>query len=419
MGAPPRLRFNINQQNVNGIYSQPIKNEPRRMKIKKIETFILRVPLGSERFLSSQCPFPERNSLLVRVETEDGLIGWGEGGQYGPPEPVAACLNAVLAPRLIGRDPRQPGRIWEELYALVRDYGQKGPYIEAISALDIALWDILGQSLDLPIHTLLGGAFRDSVAAYATGFYYRGNGYLDHKSSLPALAEEAQTHLDASFNAFKIKVGLLSVEADLERVAAVREAAGPRVQLLVDTNHAYSVATAIRMGRGLEELDVQWLEEPVVPEDYEGYRQVRRALNIPIAGGECEYTRYGFAKLIGGGCVDIAQPDLCVAGGFSEWIKIQALASSFHVAVIPHVWGSGVALAAALHALAAIPPSPHTANPVPLQNEPVIEFDRNYNPLRDDLLTHSFTLQAGRVPVPQEPGLGIQINEEVLETYGQ
>jgi D-galactarolactone cycloisomerase len=389
------------------------------MKIKDIRAYTLKVGLGKERFYSSQCAFPERNSLLVRIETDTGLVGWGEGGQYGPPEPVATCVEAVLAPYLLERDPRQPVCIWEELYAATRDFGQKGTYIEAISGIDIALWDILGQSLGVPVHTLLGGAFRDAVPAYATGCYYRGEDYLDVSSSLPALAAEARSYVDAGFDMLKIKVGLLSVEADLERTAAIREAIGPRVKLMVDANHAYNAYTAIRLGRGLERYDALWFEEPVPPEDYEGYRTVRGALDVAIAGGECEFTRYGFRELLVGGCVDIAQPDLGACGGFSEWIKIHALASSYGIPVIPHVWGSGVALAAALQVLAVTPPFPHTAHPVPVQNEPVIEFDRNPNALRDDLLVDAIKLVDGCVPVPQGPGLGISVDERVLRQYHQ
>jgi D-galactarolactone cycloisomerase len=214
-----------------------------------------------------------------------------------------------------------------------------------------------------------------------------------------------------------MKVGLLPVEQDAERVAVVRHAVGKNIRLLADANHAYNAATAIRMGRELEEHGVLWFEEPVIPEDRLGYRKVRDALAIPIAGGECEYTRYGFRDLFVGQCVDIAQPDLCVCGGFSEWLKIQVLASSFGVMTIPHVWRSGVALAAALHALAATPPSPHTANPIALQNEPVVEFDRTRNPLRDELLCEKFVLEQGALLVPQGPGLGVKINEEVLAKY--
>ncbi|MBC7234844.1 MAG: mandelate racemase/muconate lactonizing enzyme family protein [Chloroflexi bacterium] len=387
------------------------------MKITTVTPFILRMPLGRERFFSSQSAFPERNSLLVRIETDTGLIGWGEGGQWGPPEPVAMAIEAVLAPKILGKDPRQHGCLWELLYADTRDFGQKGTYIEAISAIDIALWDIHGQHLGVPVHELLGGAFRDSIHAYATGCYYRGEDVLDVETALPALAAEARSYVEAGFDLLKMKVGLLPIAQDLRRVAAVRQAIGPDVGLLVDANHAYHPATAVRIGHGLEELGVLWFEEPVPPEDRRGYRQVRESLSLAIAGGECEFTRYGFRDLFLSECVDIAQPDIAAAGGFSEWQKIYALASSFNIPVIPHVWGSGVALAAALHVLAATPPFPYTAHPVALENEPVIEFDRNPNALRDELLRRPIQLAEGRVPVPKGPGLGIEIDEEVLVRY--
>jgi D-galactarolactone cycloisomerase len=318
---------------------------------------------------------------------------------------------------VIGRDPREHGCIWHDLYSFSRDFGQKGTYIEAISALDIAFWDVTGQFHGVPVFRLLGGGFRDSVEAYATGCYYRGKGYLNHRSSLQALAAEARSYVEAGFRIVKMKVGLLPVDHDLERVAAVRQAIGPDRILLVDANHAYNAATALRMARGLTRFDAGWFEEPVPPEDRDGYRTLRQARFVPIAGGECEFTRYGFRDLFTAGCVDIAQPDLCASGGFSEWLKITALADSFGIPVLPHVWGSGVALAAALHALAAMPFSPHTANPVPMQNEPVVEFDRNPNPLRDHLLKSPIALVEGRLPVPQRPGLGIDIDEEALARY--
>lgn len=387
------------------------------MKISKVSTYIARVPLGKERFYSSQCAFPERKSMIVCVETSDGLIGWGEGGQYGPGEPVAACIDHVLAPALLGQDPRDRRRLWHQMYSGTRDFGQKGAYVEAMSALDIAFWDITGKALGEPVSRLLGGAFRDRIPAYATGCYYRGEDYLDAGASLSKLAEEAKSYTDAGFKILKMKVGLLTVEQDLQRVEAVRAAIGPDCALLIDANHAYNSVTAVRMGKGLERYDVRWFEEPVPPEDRDGYRKVRASITVPVAGGECEFTRWGFRDLLTGGCVDIAQPDICVAGGLSEWINILALCESFTVPVIPHVWGSGVALAAALQALAALPPMPHTANPVPLQNEAVVEFDRNPNPLRDDLLTAPIRLVDGHVLVPSGPGLGIEVNHELLEEY--
>jgi D-galactarolactone cycloisomerase len=386
------------------------------MKISKIETIILKVPLGSQRFYSSQCAFPERNSMLVRITAENGLTGWGECGQYGPAEPVAACIEHVLAPRVIGRDVH-PTQLWEEMYAGTRDFGQKGSYIEAISGIDIALWDLLGRHLKAPVSTLLGGACRTSIGSYATGCYYRGEDHLDYRESLPKLAAEAKSYVDAGFRMLKIKVGLLRIEQDVERVAAIRDAIGKEVELLVDANHSYNAFNAVRMAKELARFDVRWFEEPVPPEDRSGYREVRKFSLIPVAGGECEYTRYGFRDFISEGCVDIVQPDVCVCGGLSEFMKIHALASSFGIAVIPHVWGSGIALAAALQAIAVLPLFPHTANPVGLQNEPVIEYDRNHNPLRDDLLVEQFTLVDGRVPVPQTPGLGVTVKEDVLKKY--
>jgi D-galactarolactone cycloisomerase len=384
--------------------------------ITEIKTFILRSPLGEKRFYSSQAMFPERNSLLVRITTSDGITGWGEGGQYGPPEPPAACIEKVLAPRLIGRSAVEPVRIFEDLYAFSRDFGQKGTYIEALSAIDIALWDIWGKATNLPVHALMGGAFRTSVPAYGTGCYYP-EFFEDTERMLKVLAEEARGYKESGVSAIKMKVGLLPVEIDADRLAVVREAVGPRTRLMVDANHAYNATTAIRLGRALEKHGILWFEEPVPPEDRIGYRRVRDALDVAIAGGECEFTRFGFRDLVLEGCIDIAQPDICASGGFSEWQKIVALTSSFGVLTIPHVWGSGIAVAAALHAIATLPPVPYTARGVPLQNEPMVEFDRTHNPLRDDLLIQPFKLVDGCLPVPSGPGLGVTIDEEKLAAF--
>jgi D-galactarolactone cycloisomerase len=186
---------------------------------------------------------------------------------------------------------------------------------------------------------------------------------------------------------------------------------------MADANHAYTSASAIRMGRALETHDVLWFEEPVPPEDRQGYRRVRDAIDVPVAGGEAEFTRYGFRDLLLGECLDLAQPDLCCTGGFTEWQKIIALTTSFGVLTVPHVWGSGVAVAAALQALATAPPVPFTAAVVPLQNEPMIQDDRTHNPLRDDLLVRGFTLADGALAVPTGPGLGIEIDEDQLRRY--
>lgn len=387
------------------------------MKIRAVKTYILKVPLGEKRFFSSQCQFPERNSFLVRIETDEGICGWGEGGQYGPAEPVCSCVEHILAPLLIGRNPFEKGVLWNQMYALTRDFGQKGSYIEAISAIDIALWDICGKALGLPVSSLLGGRFRDKVKTYATGCYYRGEDYLDVKDKLKELQEEARSYIRQGFQMLKIKVGLLPVEQDYLRVRAIREAVGKDVRIFVDANHAYNSFSAIKMGRYLEEQGIDFFEEPVPPEDREGYIAVRKALDVAIAGGECEYTRYGFKDFIGKGCIDIAQPDICVCGGLTEFMNIVAVATSYGVMVVPHVWGSGVALAVALSAIASLACVPHTANPVAMQNEPAMEYDRNFNPLRDELLVKPFDFRDNCVYVPDGAGLGIEINEDVLSRY--
>ena len=388
------------------------------MKVKSVGSHILRAPLGVQKFYSSQAAFPERNSYLVRVETDSGLVGWGEGGQYGPPEPVAACVDAVFAPQLIGRDPTEPVRIWEDHYAFSRDFGQKGTYIEAISAIDIALWDIAGQAAGLPVWKMLGGRFRDSVTAYATGCYYPDN-FRDMPAVLRALEKEASGYADAGFQFLKIKVGLLSLRDDIERLRLIRAAVGPRIGLLVDANHAYNAVSAFAWAGSWSRIRSSFSRSPLRPRITKATEKCAVKIRSPWRAASASSRDMDFRDLIGGGCVDIAQPDLACAGGFSGWLDILALAKSYGVATIPHVWGSGIAVAAALHAVASIPPFPHTANPLPLLNEPVIEFDRKHNPLRDELLAEPFALKDGRLMVPDRPGLGVTVRDDTLKAYSR
>jgi len=395
---------------------QDLSREMAAMQIERVETFVLKTPLGSERFYSSQAEFPERSSLLVRLTTSDGVVGWGEGGQYGPAEPVRSCVEDVLAPMLLRMPSADPGVVWDTLYSRTRDFGRKGTYIEAISAIDIALWDIVGKVLGVSISRLIGGRFREEVKAYGTGGYYAETDFSAERD-LSVLRDAVTGYAGDGFGILKMKIGLLNVADDARRVETVRDTLGDDFTLFADANHAYNASTAIAMGGVLEDTGVQFFEEPVPPEDREGYARVRSALTIPIAGGEAEYTRYGFRDFVEAGCVDIIQPDICVCGGISEALKIQTLASARNLRTIPHVWGSGIALAAALQFCSAMPLAPYTHRPVPVQNEPVIEFDRTRNPLRDDLLTEQFTLNDGYVAVPNGPGLGVDVDMSVVEQY--
>jgi D-galactarolactone cycloisomerase len=374
------------------------------MKITAVDTFVLRHQLD-EPFGYSQAWYHARTAMLVRVGTDQGITGWGEA--YGPPEPSAATVRHVLAPLVVGADPFDTLPLWERVYARLRDYGQKGIALHAISAVDIALWDIKGQALGVSVSRLLGGRFRERVQAYATGMYFR-----QSDDFTAALADEARGYVAEGFRAVKLKVGH-TPESDLRHARAVREAIGPEVQLMVDANHAYDAATAIRLGREFERLDVRWFEEPVIPEDIEAYAEVSRALDLPVAGGEAEFTRFGFRRLLAARAVDIVQPDITATGGFTECQRIAALASAHGIRYLPHVWGSAVGLAASLQFTAALPPATHALHPL----EPLFEFDRTPNLFRDELSALPIRHDRGWVAIPDRPGLGVEVDEHLVRRY--
>ena len=379
------------------------------MQITDVACYPLRCRLGRP-FAYSQKWFRHRTALLVKVMTDEGVTGWGECFSHDAGPALAAMIEQVYKPLLLGKDALAREEIWEHLYNWTRDYGQKGSTVVAQSGIDIALWDILGKATGLPIYRLLGGPFRDRVEAYATGMYLTEEA-LDDPS---VLAKEAASYVEQGFGAVKMKVGF-GLQRDVRFVEAVRHAIGDRVGLMIDANHAYDSATAIALGRAVQPYNIAWFEEPVVPEDVEGYRAVRQALDIPIAGGEAEFTRHGFRRLICDGAVDILQPDLCVAGGISEGRKIAALASAWHRRCLPHVWGTGIALATALHFIAALPEQPPALNSASL----LLELDRTENPLRDHLLATPIQMEGSFALVPQGPGLGVEVDEGELERYGQ
>ena len=376
------------------------------MKIERVIAYHLRAELGpAEVFAYSQAWVRARTAMLVEITTDDGRSGWGEA--YGPPAPGKTIVDELYAPRLIGRDPMDSTVIWEELYAAMRDYGRTGFPIAALSAVDIALWDLKGQSLGQPVAKLLGGMFRPQLSAYATGLYRH-----DVADNAAALAEEARGYVAEGFRAMKLKVGF-GVEEDARNVRAVRDAIGPAVKLAVDANHAYDAMTAIRLGRLIERSDIAWFEEPVTPEDLEGYRQVKAALTIPVSGGEAEYTRFGFRELVARRCVDILQPDICACGGFTEALRIAALANAWGVTVYPHVWGSAVGFHASLQWAAALPPNPAALVP----GELWFEFDRTPNPFRERLAAEPLKRAGDMIEVPQRPSLGLEVDRTALQRY--
>ncbi|RME63928.1 MAG: mandelate racemase/muconate lactonizing enzyme family protein [Caldilineae bacterium] len=375
------------------------------LKIRDIIAFPLRAQL-QQPFSYSQKWFTHRTALLVKVVTDEDVVGWGEVFCHDAWAAAAGMLEQTFKPLLVGQNPLDIEVIWERLYNWTKDYGQKGVSTAALSGVDIALWDIFGKVTGLPIYQLLGGRFRRSLQPYATGMYV-----TECADPATALAEEASRYAAQGFRAMKMKVGF-GIQEDICYVRSVRNAIGEDIQLMVDANHAYDAASAIRLGRQLEAYNIAWFEEPVSPEDIAGYCRVRRSLDIPIAGGEAEFTRYGFRNLIVQGAVDIVQPDLCITGGISEGRKIAALASTWQTRCLPHVWGTAIGLAAALHFLSALPDTPPSLHPLPL----LVEMDQTEHPLR--AITHlPHSMREGFIEAPDRPGLGVEVDEDALAHY--
>jgi D-galactarolactone cycloisomerase len=373
------------------------------MKIREINTYVLDAPLA-EPFAYSQAWYERRGACLVEIVGEDGNSGWGEA--FGPARLTAPIVD-YYKPLLIGEDALATERHWQNLYNRLRDHGQKGLAIEALSAVDMALWDLKGRHLGVSVHRLLGGPLRRRVEAYATGFYRKRGG-----DPLQYLVEEAHQRVAAGFGAIKLKLGF-GLDDDVRLCETVRRAIGPNIRIMVDANHAYDALGAIRLGKLIEPLDIAWFEEPVPPEDLAGYREVKAALAIPIAGGEAEFTRWGFRPLITERLVDILQPDIAAAGGISETKKIADMANAFGVRVNPHVWGTGVALAASLQLIAALPHNPPGLYPI----EPLLEFDQSEHPIRMAVIDEPIIQKDGWVEIPDRPGLGIEIDRAALATF--
>jgi len=373
------------------------------MTIEKIETFILKDKL-SQSFFFSQWEYSERCICVVKVTTSDGQHGWGEG--YGPATVLESGIK-FLESTVIGENPLENEVIWNKMYRKTFDFARRGALMASISALDIAIWDLKGKILNLPVSTLLGGAHRDKIQPYATGFYY-----MDHDNPARDFEKEAKLYLSQGFKAFKMKVGL-GIEKDVKYVKLLRELLGPEAKLMVDSNHAYTLREAAELSRKIEKYDIGWFEEPISPEFYEQYNELKSKTTIPIAGGECEYTRFGFNQLIKNKSVDILQPDICASGGLTEAKRIGALASANGIDLIPHTWGTSIGIHVALHFISNIESIPGRM----YQPNFLIEYDQTENGLRENLTFPSIVMKDGMLEVPKRPGLGIDVDEDVLRRY--
>lgn len=332
---------------------------------------------------------------FTEILTDAGITGI-------TPYNISPEMLALLKPAVIGEDPMNIQRIWDQMYWRCFNQGRKGLPIIAMSRIDIGLWDIIGKHLKTPVYKLLGG-FRDRVPGYGSG-----GGISLSKEEL---VSEQMGWVAEGFKAVKMKLGRRDPREDIERVKAVRAAIGPDIDLMVDANNGWSVNTATRMAKRLEHFDVRWLEEPVVAENYEGYAQVKASTEIPIAGGESEYTKFGFKELFHRDCIDVCQADVGKVGGITEYMKIAAMAEAYNLPMCPH--GRGLVSA---HCVAATP------------NGMIVEFfDANHytnttiRTFQEEtgrrFMPHSIHPVKGWIDLPTVPGLGLDPDLEAVEEY--
>ncbi len=386
------------------------------MKISSIKSHVLRYELDKELGYSQQY-YKHRTAHLVEIETDEGITGWGEC--FGPGNIALAnkyIVEKVIQPLIIGEDPINKEYIWHKVYNLLRDSGQKGMPIQALSGIDIALWDILAKKAKLPLYQLLGGKTNKKIPVY-------GYGMMLQRKPVEELCElfkkEANQIKEKNFKAMKMKVGLGPKE-DLKLVSAVREAIGNNFKLMVDANHAYNKNDALYVGKGLDEMEIYWFEEPVAPEDYDGYKELKEKLKTNIAGGEAEFTKYGWNQLIKNNCIDIAQPEVCGLGGITEYLKVSALAQSNFIPIVNHVWGSALSVAVNLHLLTSLPDMPGGLFPA----KSMLEFDTTEkNIFITELAEEKFSIfdqvknEDGFASPLENIGIGINPKKEFIKEY--
>lgn len=385
------------------------------MKITQVDAVWLQVPiLAAQQHVSDFGRATNFDTALVRIDTDAGVTGWGEAkvsaGSFGDYHGVVAIIKQEFAPALIGQDPRQITRIWENLYngtrghyALARGHvfpamSRRGASISAISGIDIALWDILGKSLNAPVWQLLGGRKSERMPAYASGGW----------ASAAQIGEQLLGYVArGGFGAVKMRIGVFdgSPAVSAARVIAARAALGPDIDLMCDAHGTFTVSEAKQFCYLARDCGIAWFEEPVTGDDKRGLAEVRQATHMAIAAGESEFTRFDFRELIELGAVDILQPDLAICGGITEAMRISALASSANLRLAPHLWAGAPAFAAGLH-VAAASPAAH-----------ILEYSLGANPMIHELVEEKFQVVDGSLEIPDRPGLGITVRDDFVAQY--
>jgi D-galactarolactone cycloisomerase len=341
-----------------------------------------------------------RDALLVKITTDDGLVGWGETAALGG---VRELIDKQLGPALLGQDPRQHRRLWRQMWGPNFGNGL------AVGAVDIALHDLWGKAADLPIAELYGGRLHDRVPVYASTMNYTEGTEPEDQYPKEALAAVRQ-----GFRALKMRLGGLPLERDLAAASAVRKAVGPGIKLMADGNGAYTLSTAIRMGGELDRLGFYWFEEPLPQSpNYATYEVLTDQLDIAIAGGEVLDSRGVARELICRRAFDIIQPDVSLCGGIRECLFVAEMARLWAMQANPHCWGGAIVVAATLHVLALLPTETWSR----ATEMAMLELDIYENPFRDELVKRPVQVREGLVDVPAGPGLGIEVDEDVVKHY--
>ena len=368
------------------------------MKITSVEAIELRhpltVPAGPAAVLNES-----RGCLLVAVHTDDGTTGWGETAPFAG---VRELILEAFAPRLVGRNPVEIQRTWRNSWLI--------PYQSAlaVSAVDVALHDLWGKAIGVPVHQLYGGAFRHLVPAYASaGLYLKDRDPAEH------WLEEARGLVDRGFPAIKIRIGRYDPDYELPLLRQLRAGIPADIRLMVDAWGSYTLPTALRVGRELSELGYYWYEEPLSQNGYAAYEILADQLDIAIAGGENVQSRSVAKELLDRRAVDILQPDVSICGGISDFLFMADLAALHGIRCIPHSWNSAITAAASAHVASLL------ADPtmMPGVDVPMLEYDTTENLLLTELLTEPLTVRDGGIVVPEGPGLGVDIDMAFVKKY--
>lgn len=358
-----------------------------------------RVPRALRHPAAHFTTFPRRGqyATLVRVTTGDGLVGVGEAWGLPLPSVTASLINEYLRPALIGRDADDIAGIWDGLYRMAESLGHtRGFLMEALSGIDIALWDRRGKAEGKTLADLLGGRRRDTVACYASPVMLH--------EACGDTAAQAGEYAGRGFTAIKVKAGR-SLDADLAHLAAARAAIGPAVRLLVDFNGSYSAEKTIAFARAAESLDIYWIEEPLPPGQGDEMADLRKRINLPLAAGENLFAPGDFRDLLTRGAADRLTPNVTRAGGITGILKIDALAREHGARMALHGVGSGILLAASLNLMSV------------LENIDLFEYNQLLNPLREEITRAPFRFAEGALAVPALPGIGCEIEERTVARF--